>query len=47
MDGEQQYEIDCIVGHRATRQGMRYVVRWLGYGPEEDSIMSEAALANA
>ena len=47
VDGKQQYEVDRIIGHRSTRQGLRFIVRWLGYGPEEDSIMSETTLANA
>ena len=35
------------MGHRLTRQGPKYVVRWLDYGPEEDSLLREEDLANA
>ena len=44
---ESHYEVERIVGHRATHGGTKFIVRWLGYGPEEDSLMSEAALAHA
>ena len=47
VDGEPQYEVDRIIGHRVTRGGLKYIVRWLGYGPEEDSILSESDLASA
>ena len=47
VDGEQQYEVNRIIGHRVTRAGVKYIVRWLGYGPEEDSILSESDLASA
>jgi len=47
VEGEQHYEVDRLVGHRMTRQGPRFVVRWLGYGPEEDSLLREEDLTNA
>ena len=47
MDGESHYEVDRVVGHRTTRGGTKYIVRWLGYGPEEDSLLTESDLASA
>ena len=47
IEGEEEYEVDRIVGHQVTRRGLRYVVRWKGYGPEEDSAMFESDLGHA
>ena len=46
-DGETQYEVYRIIGHQSTRGSLKFVVRWLGYGLEEDSILSESDLASA
>ena len=34
VDGEAQYEVECLLRHRAQRGGTRYLVRWTGYGSE-------------
>lgn len=47
IEGEEEFEVERIVGHQATRRGLRYVVRWKGYGPEEDSAMFESDLGHA
>ncbi len=47
LDGEEEYEIERIVGHQDTRRGRRYVVRWRGYSEEEDSALYLEDLGNA
>ncbi|KDN51952.1 hypothetical protein RSAG8_00503, partial [Rhizoctonia solani AG-8 WAC10335] len=46
-----EYEIEKIVGKRFVKRGARrikqYLVRWLGYGPEEDHWKTEKELKNA
>jgi hypothetical protein len=34
---QESYEIDKIIDHEETDKGMRYLVRWKNYSPEEDS----------
>jgi len=36
IDGQEEGEVEAVVGHRETRTGRRYVVRFRGFGPEED-----------
>ena len=36
VKGEAQYEVESLLRHRAQRGGMRYLVKWTGYGPEHD-----------
>ena len=47
LDGEEEYELERIVGHTDTRQGRRYVVHWKGFGEEEDSALYLEDLGNA
>ena len=47
VEGEEEFEIERIVAHRATRGGLKFVVRWKGYGPEEDKWMRRSELQNA
>ena len=44
---QEEFEIERIVAHRTTRGGLKFVVRWKGYGPEEDSLLPESPLGNA
>jgi len=47
LDGDEEFEVERILGHRRHRRGVEYLVRWKGYGPEEDSWEPEAHLQNA
>ncbi|EEB88909.1 hypothetical protein MPER_13063 [Moniliophthora perniciosa FA553] len=35
-DGIEEYFIDSIIDERRCGRGYRYLVRWVGYGPEDD-----------
>ena len=41
VNGEAQYEVECLLRHRAQRGGARYLVRWTGYRPEHDKWIHE------
>jgi len=41
-DGSKEYYIHDIIDERRCRRGYRYLVRWIGYGPEEDRWLSGA-----
>ncbi|KAF4619214.1 hypothetical protein D9613_005608 [Agrocybe pediades] len=49
--GSPEYEVEAILGHKLTgrKSGNRrmYRVRWTGYGPTDDSWISEYDLRNA
>ena len=47
VDGEAQYEVECLLRHRAQCGGTRYLVRWTGYGPEHDEWIHEDNLGHA
>ena len=34
---EPQYEVERILGHQGEGDNRKYLIRWKGYGPEEDS----------
>ena len=46
VDGEPEWEVERVVGHRETRRGTRYTVRFRGYGPEEDLGLHSEDLGN-
>lgn len=51
VDGETEYEIERLLQKRRIRKGRgwstQYLVRWLGYGPEDDVWMPDHRLPNA
>ena len=43
-DGTEEYYIDCILDVRRQGRGWQYLVRWHGYGQEEDKWLPGAEL---
>jgi len=41
VDGELEYEVQQVLAHRDTRSGRQFLLRWKGYGPEEDTWETE------
>ncbi|KAI0038334.1 hypothetical protein FA95DRAFT_1505820 [Auriscalpium vulgare] len=41
------YEVDAIVAWRRRARRVEYLVRWKGFGPEDDTWQSAADLRNA
>jgi hypothetical protein len=35
-EGAEKYLVDRIIGERRGHGGIQYLVRWVGYGSEED-----------
>ena len=46
-NGDQVYEIERIVAARGRGRGLRYLVAWKGYPPEENTWEPRSALVNA
>ena len=47
VDGEEEYEVECILKHRGHPKCHSYLIRWKGYGAEEDSWIPEKDLGNS
>ena len=47
VDGEAQYEVECLLRFRVQCGGTGYLVRWTGYGPEHDEWIYEDNLGHA
>lgn len=47
VDGEEEYEVEAILGHRRSGRGYRYLIRWKDMSSEEDSWEPVIHLKNA
>ncbi|CAK9781733.1 unnamed protein product [Cutaneotrichosporon oleaginosum] len=46
-EGEEEYEVAGIAGHKMERGKYKYLVAWKGYGPEHNTWEPEANLEHA
>ncbi|KXN86135.1 Chromodomain Y-like protein 2 [Leucoagaricus sp. SymC.cos] len=37
MDGFEEYEVEKIIKHKRTPQGMKYLIRWKGYSLSDNT----------
>ncbi|KXN90899.1 Chromodomain Y-like protein 2 [Leucoagaricus sp. SymC.cos] len=37
VDGFKEYKVEKIIKHKLTNQGMKYLIRWKGYSPSDDT----------
>jgi len=44
IDGEEEWEIEKILGHQTYRKKKQYLIRWKGYAPTHDSWTDESGL---
>jgi len=44
INGEEEWEIEKILGHRTYRKKKQYLIRWKGYAPAHDSWTDESGL---
>ncbi|KAF9544701.1 hypothetical protein CPC08DRAFT_606426, partial [Agrocybe pediades] len=44
IDGDDEYFIRDIIDERRRGRGVQYLVRWEGYGPEENSWIAGSEL---
>ena len=47
IDEEEEYEVEDILDSKYAGRGIRYFVKWVGYGPEHNSWLSRTQLANS
>ena len=47
ITGEEEYEVEDILDSKYAGRGIRYFVKWVGYGPEHNSWLSCTQLANS
>ena len=45
--GQDEYEVSEILDSKKTRSGIRYLVSWIGYGPEDNTWEPIDNLSNA
>src|SRR6266478_4532120 len=46
IDGEKEYEVEAILASRPKGKGIEYLIRWKGYGTNEDSWQPERNLSH-
>jgi len=44
IDGEEEWEIEKILGHRTYQKKKQYLIQWKGYAPAHDSWTDESGL---
>ena len=47
IEGEEEYEVEAIVGHRPQGQGHQYLMKWKGYPSSKNSWEPTGNLENA
>lgn len=47
IDGDEEFEVEEILSHRVNHKRTEYLVRFVGYGPEDDLWLPERNLQNA
>ena len=47
VNGQEEFEVEAILTHRKRGAGYQYLVRWKGYGPNDNSWEPERNLSNA
>ena len=47
VDGEDEYEVEAVIGHRDTSAGRQYLVKWVGYSALHNTWEPEALLEHA
>ena len=46
VNNEEEFFVNCILDECKRGRGLQYLVRWLGYGPEEDFWLPRCELDN-
>lgn len=46
MENSEEFEVESILNHKNNRKGLRFLVRWKGYGPKHDLWIEESCLSN-
>ena len=47
IDGEEEYEVEAVLGHRGKPGRRTFLIRWKGYSAAEDTWEPERNLGNA
>jgi hypothetical protein len=47
IEGELEYEVEDVLDSKVVRGRLKYLVDWVGYGPEERTWESAEAVENA
>ena len=47
IDGEEEFEVEAIIGHRKRWGNMQFLIKWKGYPTSENSWEPERNLENA